>query len=72
MLFYPLVAGRHWEMEREAFLHPISNIVRCGLMWKGLDGRESPDWFRGRGKEAWLQEQFWRLSELEEISLKLF
>ncbi|GFV77501.1 hypothetical protein TNCV_1070301 [Trichonephila clavipes] len=33
-----LVAGRHWEMEREAFLHPISNIVQCGLMWKGLDG----------------------------------
>ncbi|GFX79205.1 hypothetical protein TNCV_4747891 [Trichonephila clavipes] len=26
-LFLRMVAGRHWEMEREAFLHPISKML---------------------------------------------
>ncbi|GFX98382.1 putative DD41D transposase [Trichonephila clavipes] len=39
---------------------PPSHIqfVRCGLMWMGLDEKESPDWWVGCDKEVGLQEQF--------------
>ncbi|GFV45503.1 hypothetical protein TNCV_2891171 [Trichonephila clavipes] len=46
-------AGCHWEMEREAFLHPISRL----LMWVGMPEKECPYWWIGHGKKAWLQER---------------
>ncbi|GFW14093.1 hypothetical protein TNCV_3546821 [Trichonephila clavipes] len=49
---------------------PPSHVeyCRCGLMWVGLDWWEDPDWFFGGGREAWLQERFWWLSDLEKFT----
>ncbi|GFV18508.1 hypothetical protein TNCV_4469441 [Trichonephila clavipes] len=58
-----LVVTGKWNAKRSSIPY---RIVRCGLMWKGLDWCVYPDWFIGGGREAWLQERFWRLSELEE------
>ncbi|GFV32224.1 hypothetical protein TNCV_1675121 [Trichonephila clavipes] len=58
-----LVVTGKWNAKRSSIPY---RIVRCGLMWKGLDWCEYPDWFIGGGREAWLQERCWRLSKLEE------
>ncbi|GFX35952.1 hypothetical protein TNCV_4214741 [Trichonephila clavipes] len=51
-----LVVTGKWNAERSS----IPYRCRCGLMWKGLDWCEYPDWFIGGGREAWLLERFWR------------